>query len=578
MAGKFKKFTPEDKKRYAEKKAKERAALSRKLAEEVLDIFSKTEKVKKWSKPWKNVFSGGSLPHNITTGKTYKYDNLFYLILASRSRGIDDPRFCSKKQALEYAKNVFSRQPVFHGLNWDKEKEGSSLDELAKSKDDRIRELVAWDSETPEEILNTLSSDKSKNVRRRVLFNENTPVETKAYLKDSENWAVQVKEENSKPFQIAVPTVKKGKKTLEEISALIEEKGKLAVAGDGSTCHYIPNPNTYNLKSVYVLKEGADKPQFVHLDKFLSYYETLDGGKFSEEMLVDWHKELKSEKGSKQSVYYKIFDIYNVSQFENFPDVDLLPPKDWVNHPLIEYMVESSNIKVEHKKQDSAFYDPSKDTVFLPEKDAFDDMGKYYSTLLHEWYHAIGHKDREGRIKNDHNQNKEEYSMEELRAQLFSMLTSFAFDIPHNFEESKAYIEGWNKKLKNDSADILKQMRAASATFSNVVEPFMYGEEPSAKWFPEKENWPDYESFKKEFEEFLAVNSSSNNLSEDENVIDINPFGTLERQAEHFVEEDDFVDDFVDDFDPFGSLEEATQKKESVPDELKNYESVSIGL
>ncbi|ECC8925357.1 hypothetical protein DUQ00_23355 [Salmonella bongori] len=44
-----------------------------------------------------------------------------------------------------------------------------------------------------------------------------------------------------------------------------------------------------------------------------------------------------------------------------------------------------------HRRQQRAYYYPSRDIVVLPHPEQFDSQVHYYSTLLHELTHATGH-------------------------------------------------------------------------------------------------------------------------------------------------------------------------------------------
>lgn len=249
--------------------------------------------------------------------------------------------------------------------------------------------------------------------------------------------------------------------------------------------------------------------------------------------------------------------VYNASQFENFPKTEAFPPKNWNEDPFLEYVVKASGIEVVHKEQNSAYFDASKNVVCMPEKDAFEDIGKYYGTLFHEWYHATGHSSRENRFKDDHSFGLEPYAQEELRAELFSLMMSSAFDLPCRIGQNAAYLDSWNKQLESDPREIEKQIGAAANMFSGFVVPLMNGGRPDISWCPPKESFPDYEQFKKDYVKDNAGTNPDSPLPVSGNLGAGDAPLSESDEALKALDEIDFGEDeeLVDLDDPFGSVE-----------------------
>lgn len=101
-----------------------------------------------------------------------------------------------------------------------------------------------------------------------------------------------------------------------------------------------------------------------------------------------------------------------------------------------------------------ACYSPILDYVKLPEPQAFESTGEYYSTAFHELIHSTGHASRVGRkgILEPSYFGSHEYSKEELVAEMgAAFLCGHAGIEQRTLENSAAYIAGWLKALKNDS-------------------------------------------------------------------------------------------------------------------------------
>jgi antirestriction protein ArdC len=108
---------------------------------------------------------------------------------------------------------------------------------------------------------------------------------------------------------------------------------------------------------------------------------------------------------------------------------------------------------------DRAYYQPSIDTVVLPDIKQFDSAENYYSTAFHEFVHSTGHKNRLDRIskQKSHSFGSQDYSREELVAEIGSCYLNNIVGIDNNsvFVNSLAYLNSWLKALKDDNRMIV---------------------------------------------------------------------------------------------------------------------------
>jgi antirestriction protein ArdC len=99
-------------------------------------------------------------------------------------------------------------------------------------------------------------------------------------------------------------------------------------------------------------------------------------------------------------------------------------------------------------EQDSrAAYIPSRDTVTMLSRTAFESQAEYYSTLFHELTHSTGHAKRLAREGFDSPQKfgSESYSREELIAEMGSaMLCGVAGIEQATVANSAAYLKTWD--------------------------------------------------------------------------------------------------------------------------------------
>lgn len=101
-----------------------------------------------------------------------------------------------------------------------------------------------------------------------------------------------------------------------------------------------------------------------------------------------------------------------------------------------------------------ACYSPSRDSVTLPDRDAFDGAEEYYCTLFHELTHSTGHAsrlDRKG-IAEMQRFGNHEYSKEELVAEMGAAFLMHRAGIAHTATEanSAAYLANWISALKGE--------------------------------------------------------------------------------------------------------------------------------
>jgi antirestriction protein ArdC len=118
---------------------------------------------------------------------------------------------------------------------------------------------------------------------------------------------------------------------------------------------------------------------------------------------------------------------------------------------------------VEHGAK-GAFYRPSSDKVFMPDKTRFRQTEAYYSTLFHELVHSTGHSKRLNRpgISEMSYFGSVVYSKEELLAEMGATFLCSAAGIgEQTLENSAGYIHGWLKKLKSDPKMVILAASAA---------------------------------------------------------------------------------------------------------------------
>lgn len=164
---------------------------------------------------------------------------------------------------------------------------------------------------------------------------------------------------------------------------------------------------------------------------------------------------------------YQVFRIEDTTlEQKHFPDqetyrieishtevVDSIGDEDPTAEQLItDYVHRAKTLTVSKKIGNEAYYRPSTDSVVVPVREQFSDRDEYYSTLFHELGHSTGHESRLNRIKTSAGFGTEEYSKEELVAEITAatMLNLLAMDGGNTIRNSAAYIKAWMKRIQED--------------------------------------------------------------------------------------------------------------------------------
>lgn len=164
----------------------------------------------------------------------------------------------------------------------------------------------------------------------------------------------------------------------------------------------------------------------------------------------------------------RYYTVFNADQCEGLEKH--IPKPEWEGKPF-NPIAEAEKIVAGYQGKPAiteggarACYSPSRDTVTMPPRQAFDSPAEWYSTLFHELTHSTGHASRlarEGVVEN-HFFGDEAYSKEELIAEMGAAFLSGMAGIENaTVNNSAAYIAHWLKALKNDPKLIIQAASAA---------------------------------------------------------------------------------------------------------------------
>jgi antirestriction protein ArdC len=188
-------------------------------------------------------------------------------------------------------------------------------------------------------------------------------------------------------------------------------------------------------------------------------------------------REVEKGDGTKeQKIYYfiKSFPVFNWEQTEGVPKKEngpaLDPDRDLIEvcNSLLSRMPRPPAYR---EAGSSAYYRPKDDLVNLPPIETFKTTEGYVATKFHEYGHATGHEGRLNRpgIMAVAAFGGEEYSFEELVAELTSAYLCATNGIDNTLENSTAYIQNWFGVLRNDKSMLLKASGKATAAVEYIL-------------------------------------------------------------------------------------------------------------
>lgn len=191
-----------------------------------------------------------------------------------------------------------------------------------------------------------------------------------------------------------------------------------------------------------------------------------------------FEKENEETGEVEQHFYLRYYKVFHLSQCEGVtprwtatavPVSDLQP--DAVAETVIKDYVDRSGVHLTVTESDKAYYQPSTDTVVVPQLSQYQRIEEFYSTLFHEAVHSSGHHSRLNRIADIAAFGSHEYSKEELVAELGSafLVNHCGLESESSFRNSAGYIQGWLKALKDDKRLIVSAAGAAEKAVNLIL-------------------------------------------------------------------------------------------------------------
>lgn len=178
--------------------------------------------------------------------------------------------------------------------------------------------------------------------------------------------------------------------------------------------------------------------------------------------------------------YYQVFHIScvdGVKPLEKFDtDTDAAAFEEMQDaEQLINLYSEREQLPI-YFSGNQAFYSPMTDSITIPQKFKFKENGaEFYSTVFHEMAHSTGHEKRLNRLTKTAHFGNEDYSKEELVAEISaaSILATLNIETESTLTNTTAYLQSWISALKNDK----RLFVFASAQADKAVEYIFNGKQ-----------------------------------------------------------------------------------------------------
>jgi antirestriction protein ArdC len=178
---------------------------------------------------------------------------------------------------------------------------------------------------------------------------------------------------------------------------------------------------------------------------------------FYKQLVIEDGRPLEdADERTKRIPILRAFTVFNGSQVDGIPPY--APPTvteaPWRRPEATDIILRNSGADIRIGGE-RAFFSPATDHIQLPPESAFSSGEAWSAVACHELAHWTGHvsrlnRDLSGRF------GSQDYSREELRAELSSLYIGTALGIPTDISNHASYIESWIAILKNDRREIFR--------------------------------------------------------------------------------------------------------------------------
>ena len=201
------------------------------------------------------------------------------------------------------------------------------------------------------------------------------------------------------------------------------------------------------------------------------------GEKASMVVFWRWLEREDEESGEiKEIPFLRYYNVFHIDQCEGMtakhtqPMPNAARPSDVADDIISSYLLRSG-VTLQHNEGDRAYYAPAVDTVVLPLMAQFASTSEYYSTVFHELTHSTGHASRLNRIDKIAAFGSDDYSLEELTAEIgaAALVNHAGLETNDSFINSAAYVQNWLNVLKGDKRFIVSAAGKAEKAINLIL-------------------------------------------------------------------------------------------------------------
>lgn len=244
---------------------------------------------------------------------------------------------------------------------------------------------------------------------------------------------------------------------------------------------------TENNKKVKEIKGATEKAKFYEIVKFFSDKHPVHkaginsvaddvkgyivGGQ--SERLEILTSRLNKITGSHFSLdtnfFTRGYTVFNYSQMDNVPELIIETRPQIEVHEQSQAILDNSTAKIFHDQLDRNYYSPPDHEIHLTLPESFESRDAYYSTALHELAHWSKNDGVERNFENKQG-DFDDYSREELRAEMASIFMGGELGLDLNLKNHSAYVGHYLKILKEDHNEFYKAIADAEKISDHLVE------------------------------------------------------------------------------------------------------------
>jgi len=193
-------------------------------------------------------------------------------------------------------------------------------------------------------------------------------------------------------------------------------------------------------------------------------------------VITFWRSPDKERDGEDARPVMRYYRVWNYDQTEGMPPCpEEVPGAGLEPKAAAEAIVKAMPLPPSITKVgDEAFYSIVEDRVNVPQLKKFKDVNRYYSVFFHELTHSTRHSKRLNRTYRNEKPNQprvfgsNDYSREELVAEIGAAFLCAECGIENTVESSAAYISGWLSAI-NDDEKLLVHACAAAQRASDFI-------------------------------------------------------------------------------------------------------------